>query len=197
VFCLVAATVTSGGCKPWTSRPIHEHAEGTTAQPGKLDATSYVAGTWDSRVLPEAASHAQPLEPRTVPVRPEGRAAVFVRGAGTVMTVDTRSRVGLAVIDLDPSDDHPDVVLQIGPVIRGTAVRDALSFISFSDFASQIEFAEVASALNAHVLTSVVAGIDLGTLERRRIVFTGATSAAPAAGGLLEVVPVSVKVHTP
>ncbi|MDO8836801.1 MAG: hypothetical protein Q7V01_14465, partial [Vicinamibacterales bacterium] len=26
VVCLVAATVTAGGCKPWTSRPIHERA---------------------------------------------------------------------------------------------------------------------------------------------------------------------------
>ena len=33
------------------------------------------------------------------------------------------------------------VVLQIGPVIFGTALRDALPFIAFGDFVNQIDYA--------------------------------------------------------
>ena len=40
------------------------------------------------------------------------------------------------------------VVLQIGPVMFGTALRDALPFISFGDFVNQIDFAEVSRAFN-------------------------------------------------
>ena len=46
--------------------------------------------------------------------------------------------------------------VQIGPVIRGTALRDAVSFIRFNDFANQFEFAAVSNALHERVLRDVV-----------------------------------------
>ena len=35
--------------------------------------------------------------------------------------------------------------IQIGPVLRGTALRDALEFVRFTDFVNQFEFAGVAN----------------------------------------------------
>jgi predicted lipoprotein len=40
------------------------------------------------------------------------------------------------------------VAVLTGPVIRGTALRDALPFIQFSQFTNQLEYARVANALN-------------------------------------------------
>ena len=84
-------------------------------------------------------------------VRPDhtpSAANLFVKGRAVVTSVDTRSRVGLALLDLTPADGRADGALQIGPVLRGTALRDALEFVKFGDFVNQIAFAEVATALN-------------------------------------------------
>ena len=40
------------------------------------------------------------------------------------------------------------VTVLTGPVIRGTALRDALPFIQFSQFTNQLEYARVSNALN-------------------------------------------------
>ena len=37
-----------------------------------------------------------------------------------------------------------EVVLQIGPVLRGTSIRDALPTVSFDQFVNQIQYADVA-----------------------------------------------------
>ena len=34
-------------------------------------------------------------------------------------------------------------LLQIGPVIKGTSIRDSLDFLKFDDFTNQLEFARV------------------------------------------------------
>ena len=62
----------------------------------------------------------------------------------------------------------------IGPVILGTAVRDAAGFIEFSDFANQLQYADVAIELNRRVVAEVLGGVDLGGLEGKTIEFGGA-----------------------
>jgi len=61
----------------------------------------------------------------------------LVRGEGKVV----RAEDGRLVLD-------SSVVIETGPVIRGTALRDALPFIQFSQFTNQLEYARVANALN-------------------------------------------------
>ena len=41
--------------------------------------------------------------------------------------------------------------MQIGPAMRGTAIRDALDFVSFGDFTNQIDFARFGKAFNTYV----------------------------------------------
>lgn len=40
------------------------------------------------------------------------------------------------------------MTVQIGPVIRGTVLRDAIPFLTFTDYRDQIEYAKLANALN-------------------------------------------------
>jgi predicted lipoprotein len=167
--------------RPWTVRPI----EPVTSRP--FSASAYVDGIWEQKVLPYATTAAVAAEA----VPPSASRSLFVRGDAIVDRVDVSSRVGLAHLRL-PAASRP-VALQIGPVIRGTAVRDALDFIRFTDFTNQIEFAGVANALNDRALRSVREHVDPATLAGARIAFVGAAS-VDGPGTRLDVVPVELSV---
>jgi predicted lipoprotein len=80
------------------------------------------------------------------------------------------------------------VAIQIGPVLRGTALRDALPFVRFTDFVNQLEFAAVANALNDRVLAEVIDGVEVDGLAGREVEFVGASPAR--SGAVVEIVPV-------
>lgn len=83
----------------------------------------------------------------------------LVRAEGQVVEADRESRAASMVLDSD-GDGQGDLTVQLGPVIRGTALRDALDFLTFTDFRDQIEFAKLARALNdqAHQRLSLPEG---------------------------------------
>jgi predicted lipoprotein len=118
-----------------------------------------------------------------------GRRAVFVKATATVVGIDRSSRIGLARLRLPwAKDGQPAAALQIGPVLRGTALRDALEFIRFTDFVNQLEFAGVANALNDRVVKDVLGAVNVDALAGREVAFVGAV---PVSGGaVLEIVPV-------
>jgi predicted lipoprotein len=87
--------------------------------------------------------------------------------------VNTASRASTVDVDLDPPDGNADVILQIGPVIKDTGVRDALEFISFTDFTNQLEFARLSNAFNKKVNAAVLSGLDRENLMGKRIAFHG------------------------
>jgi predicted lipoprotein len=173
-------------CVPWTTRPIENEKTSGTA----FDANAFVDSVWDSKVMPAAAG-----APDIAQVFGGGKAppagAVLVRGAGRVLRVDTTSRSGLMYVDVAPFDGRADAALQIGPVLRGTALRDALPFIQFSQFVNQLEFARVGNALNDRVWKSALAALPKDHLAGLTVTFAGA---AVTAGGLAEVVPVKLEV---
>jgi predicted lipoprotein len=187
-----------GIARPWTIRPIApsvEAAAGASSLSSAFDPFRYVLSIWDSRVVPAASSSSTDLS-RALGEAKTGSGparAMLVSGTGVVISVDTRSRVGLAQIDLAPGDGQADAALQIGPVLRGTVLRDAVGFIRFEDFANQIDYARVASALNSRVLETVLR--DIGTadaLRGRTIEFRGAALVGSAT---TEVIPVTLQVR--
>jgi predicted lipoprotein len=81
------------------------------------------------------------------------------------------------------------VNLQIGPAINGTALRDAVGFITFDQFVNQVDYADAATALNSEVKAKVLK--DVGDLEGRTVDFTGAfTFLAPT---VMTVTPVALE----
>lgn len=179
--------------RPWTVQPI------ATATRAPFDAGSYAESIWQSRLLPEAERTAVDVTTilgATSDSSSTGgvpsRRSVFVRGAGVIASVDRRSQVGLARVALA---GESGVAVQIGPVLRGTALRDATSFIHFTDFVNQIEFATVANALNNRVSRQVLASLDPERLTGRRIAFVGAvTIGGSRRDAALEVVPVKLEI---
>jgi predicted lipoprotein len=137
--------------RPWTV------VSNRTASARTFEPASYVASIWDSRVIPTAERSAIDLEAFMQGGASTGTTrAVFVKGTARVVDVDRASRVGLARLKLPWQKNGRGAAIQIGPVIRGTTVRDALDFIRFTDFLNQLEFAGVAGALNDRVLKTVL-----------------------------------------
>jgi predicted lipoprotein len=178
--------------RPWTVRPLE-----TTAP--AFDAAGYVEQAW-ARIVAEASRTAvDVLAARRSPESVEGpgapgRQSIFVKATGTLAGVDRRSRVGLARVR---TADGPggELAVQIGPVIRGTALRDAASFIRFNDFANQFEFAAVSNALHERVLRDVVGRLDLDALTGTRVTVLGATTirSGTPAGDALDIVPIQIQ----
>jgi predicted lipoprotein len=65
-----------------------------------------------------------------------------------------------AETDLEPYDGVADLVIQVGPIFKGTAIRDFLDFVKFEDFTNQVDFAKLANELNFKVRDDVVKRFD-------------------------------------
>lgn len=102
----------------------------------------------------------------------EGAAWNFaVKGTGKVTEANLESRARKAQVDTD-GDGKADVTLQLGPVIKGTALRDLAPFYDFNDFRDQIEFAKLGRALNDRVSAGLT--VPQGELTGKTVSFSGA-----------------------
>jgi predicted lipoprotein len=188
LLCAVILLLAAGACTPWTVRPIEAENAPAAQNPAR-----YVDSIWNSKLLPAVLNGA--VDARTLldalvksPAdaltryghrEANGPPYLLVKGEGVVTKVDTQSRVGLALIDVAPYDGKPDLSIQIGPVLRGTSLRDATGVIRFTDFVNQLQFADVANELNDRVLKTVLSGIDPETLKGKKVSFTGTAAVDP------------------
>ncbi|MBV9231458.1 MAG: DUF2291 domain-containing protein, partial [Chloroflexi bacterium] len=97
----------------------------------------------------------------------------MVKGQGKIIAVNTSSRNGTLRVQLPAYNGQSTILLQIGPVMLGTALRDSVGFISFNQFTNQVQYAQVADALNAHAVQNLQ-GTDFATLRGKMITFYGA-----------------------
>ncbi|WP_246694530.1 DUF2291 family protein, partial [Mesorhizobium sp. M2E.F.Ca.ET.209.01.1.1] len=67
-----------------------------------------------------------------------------------------------------------DARVQIGPAMRGTALRDSLDFVQFNDFTNQIDFAQFGKAFNAYADKTVLSKLPREALEGRTAKVLGA-----------------------
>lgn len=115
-----------------------------------------------------------------------------VKGEGTVLAVDTSFRNGSIDLRVLSHSRRPDVSIQIGPVFRGSALRDSTGLISFSSFVNQLQFADVADDLNDKASQTVLSLLDAKTLIGKRVKFVGSFEVESATQPLIQnVVPVS------
>lgn len=205
---LLAVSLGLTCCVPWTVRPIG--AEKAPSGPANLSPAAYVDSIWTSKLLPAIASaavdartllNALAASPGNAQTRfgrrtGNGPAYFLVKGQGRVTAVDTRSRNGLALVDIAPFDGRPDLSIQIGPVLRGTSMRDSTGIIQFTDFVNQLQFADVGNEVNDRVLKSVLASLDRAKLKGRAVTFSGALAAEEnAEPPLRELVPATLTVE--
>ncbi|MGK6319514.1 DUF2291 family protein [Sphingomonas sp. DT-204] len=129
------------GCRLETREEAARHA--ASAEVADIDGMADEA----ARGLPAAiAGKAATFQPGRT-----GDAALAVRLAGRVLAVKGGERARSLAIDAD-GDGSADAIVQLGPVVRGTALRDALGTRTFNDFDSQIEYARYARAINDRIV---------------------------------------------
>ncbi len=170
VACLalvLAAALPLAGCK------VVSIAGVLAAEAPRFDGAAYAAELWESRALPHFSDSAHPAAEVLSAIIADLPAAgtkygyragegspwsFIVSGTGAVTAKNTESRAG--TLELSVAGVAAPVTLQIGPVIRGTAIRDALPFVSFKDFTNQIEYADAGKALTALALAGFTGNVE-------------------------------------
>jgi predicted lipoprotein len=133
---------------------------------GAFDPDKMVASIWSTKVVPYFEKKAGPLkEVRELAAKSPDEAGaksgyraksedtpwtLLVRFDGVIVAADTESRASTIGVDAT-GQGKADAIVQIGPAMRGTAIRDALDFVSFGDFTNQIDFARYGKAFNTYV----------------------------------------------
>jgi predicted lipoprotein len=187
---LFAIAILLASCEIATIRPIDPATGKAIIEESveKFDPAIFAAEIWEKRLMDTLEEHAHDIAILLQEIerdpdfaaerfghREAGRSPSFLtRGRGIVTRVDTSSRAGMIDVDLEPADGITDLQIQIGPVIRGTALRDALPFISFNVFDNQLEHAAVSRELHLLVVDSVLTPVDRPGLDGATISFTGA-----------------------
>lgn len=193
---LVALTALAlAACKilPTGTRPGGE-------KPAAFDPDAMVAEIWDSKVLPYLETRAGPFAEvkKAAEADPAAAGAKYgnvrkqanspwtyvVAIEGRIVASNTESRAATIDVDVD-NDGKADARVQIGPAIRGTALRDALDFVDFNSFTNQIDYAQFGKAFNTHVNDTVLSGLPREGLDGRSVKVLGAY---PARGGDLPLV---------
>ncbi len=154
----------------------------------KPSAGAGAAAMWPARVVPHFAQTAHPFAEVRGAIAadlnkagesygyrevPEGAPWNFaVQATGRIVAANTQSRAATAEVDTD-GDGQGDLTLQLGPVIRGTSIRDVLPFVSFTQYSNQIEYADVAKAFNTQAYETVLKDLPREALIGQEVEITG------------------------
>jgi len=210
---LVLATVAGlGGCK------LEKHVSATndggsqaqrvvSSNPGG-DMEALVSDIWVDQVLPHLQQSATDMAVLSDAIAAEPDAAGEAHGyrptsegspwnfaasvKGKVVSARLDTRAATADVDVD-GDGTADARLQLGPVIRGTALRDILPFVDFTSFSDQIEFAQLSRALNSRAYDTAMKTLSRDTLEGAMVEAVGAFTVRGDGPPYL-ITPVSMKV---
>lgn len=183
VFMIAAAL---GGCKVVANADL-KAAKAKSAD--EFDANGYVDKIWASKVLPDFRGRAIELGALLADVakdpdkageahghrESDGNPWTYeVKGEGKVVAVDAASRHAIVSVELQTAAGPRKVDLQVGPVVFGTMLRDALPFIKFGDFVNQIQYAQVSRALNDRASKGVRESFDPRDVTGKTVVFYAA-----------------------
>jgi predicted lipoprotein len=185
--------VALAGCGKVPGIYVYEKA-GSTGPGGAaaFDPKTYVDGIWASTIVPTVRQKAADVTTVSAAIAEDPEAAgkqygtrsgtgspyaFMVKGTGTATKIDTEAPTGPMTVEVPAAAGGKPVTLTIatGPVIAGTALRDAVG-IQFGDFTNQIDYANVANAINDRVKTEVIAKADVEDLVGKKITFAGAFS---------------------
>ncbi|WP_152046255.1 DUF2291 family protein [Aureimonas psammosilenae] len=206
--CLLTIFCTGlSGCKIIETAELKARAEAAAKPSAGANATAL----WDTKVVPYVTEKAAPFPEVTAAAKAdlklagekygyrevgEGAPWNFVsRLSGTVTAANTGSRAATAEVDVD-GDGKPDATIQLGPVIKGTSIRDALPFVSFTQVRNQIEFADVAKSFNTAAYEKVLKDLPRDRLVGSKVEATGVFTLRSSTERVL-FTPVSMRVEAP
>lgn len=109
---------------------------------------------WPQEILATARQSAQDwqqLQAAQLSLQAGQQLSHFFQLTGTVESIDRSRRDGVMVLQVG----QQPVTVQIGPIVRGNAIRDAAPGISFDEFKNQVQFARLAKVLNKKALSGI------------------------------------------
>ncbi|WP_275785152.1 DUF2291 family protein [Pararhizobium gei] len=182
----LALTLALPGCKI-IKTPTAEEAAAEAS--GGFDPARQVADIWDAKVVPFLDKRAGAFQDVSSLSASDLDAAAAKYGhkekdstapwtfaakiSGTIVKAETKSRAAYLDTDVD-GDGKADVRIQIGPVIKGTAIRDSLDFVNFNEFKNQIQWAEFGKAFNTHINGVTLEKLPREGLEGKKVEALGA-----------------------
>ncbi|MGA7213171.1 MAG: DUF2291 domain-containing protein [Terrimicrobiaceae bacterium] len=190
---------------PFVVRPLPgSGASESRLGPEQSAAAKFVEPIWASKVMPAIEGKAEDIATVLPEIRANPEAAgqkhgrreatnpynYIVKGTGKVVEVNTQSQAGTAIVEIPGLDEK--IALQIGPVVRGTSVRDATGEVSFNQFTNQLDYADVAKEMNARALKAAVGKVSPASLAGKTITFLGVFTFDPRAKPPLLITPVRI-----
>lgn len=187
VLCLVLGLTvcTTTGCIKVVKTGEEAALTGETTFSAGDDVESF----WESQALPELTGKAVDLREFLTEASGDlksladkygkysmgdsGELTYTVKGSGSVSAVEVSKKAGFITVSLDGYTGNEEVRIQVGSVIKGSSVRDALEFIKFGDYTNQNEYAEVSQSINSKIMETVVNPEEAATLEGKKINFVG------------------------
>jgi predicted lipoprotein len=197
---------------PFVVRPLPSSKPGISGAggtPAANAATAFVDPIWDNKIIPafiNQAVDAKELLP-AIQENPDQAGGKYgrreatnpynylIKGIGQVTAVNTESRAGSLTLALPDAKPGQTVTIQIGPVVLGTAVRDATGIVSFNQFTNQIDYAGVSKEMNARAIREALGGKDPSTFNGKQIRFVGAFTYDPHSAGVIRITPVKLEVQ--
>ena len=191
---------------PFVIRPLpgHESATGGAgSQPTESAAAKFVDGIWD-KLGPAFDGKAQDIAKILPEIRADPDAAgekygrreatnpynYMVKGTGKVAEINTESAAGSAIVEIPGLSEK--VAIQIGPVIRGAALRDATGLVTFNQFTNQLDYADVSKEMNSRALKAAFAAAPAASLAGKTVTFYGAFTFDPHSKSPVLITPVKI-----
>jgi predicted lipoprotein len=188
---------------PFVVKPLAR--SGSTSEAAQSKGAQFAEKVWESKVLPLVQEKAQDIAMIVQEIRVDPAAAgqkygrrestnpysYMVKGSGKVLEVHTESQAGTLVLEVPGLNEK--IALQIGPVVRGTALRDATGAAPFDQFTNQLDYADVSKEMNRRAVKQAFANIAPSSLSGKAIKFFGAFTFDPRSKGLILVTPVKVE----
>lgn len=188
VVYIAASALTATTLAPKELDELAKQKSAVANSDGK-DMKGYIAEIWDAKIIPEFAANAIDLDTTIAALKKDASAFeksngkrnnefspynYIVKGRAVVKEVKTNSAAGKIILDVKDISGKRDVIIQVGPVIQKSSIRDALSFINFNDFVNQIEFASVSKEINQYILNNVLKDIKDKKMAGKEVQFVGA-----------------------
>ena len=192
--------------------PLNSGASGTNTGDTKgtdenFDAAAFISKNFGSKFVPELEKNAVDFTALmkesggkldTVGKKYGHRATAdssynyVVKGTAKVDEIKTELRAGYVTLKFDGYTGSEPVQLQVGPVFKGTALRDSIPSIKFDDFRNQVTYAAISTELHKYVTQKVLPGSKPADWKGKAIEFEGAF--ADDGSGTIVITPFELKV---
>ncbi|MTH44833.1 DUF2291 family protein [Intestinirhabdus alba] len=162
---LALLVLTLGGCRIVSQQELADLK--SPPNPHMVD----IDRTWQSKIVPQIVGQARPVAAllsalqaandfdsacQTLGYRSqdENPCIFYVTVEGKIDSIDTTSRSGKMTVE-DRGGDK--IIVQTGPTLRGTLLRDAYKEASYGDFNDQVLFGEYGRAINEQAVKMIQA----------------------------------------